>query len=108
MPTPRTGVPPLHADLEPLAFLLGSWAGEGEGEHPGIEPFRYREELGVRSRRRPVPAADRVELDPRRRAAALRARDVASGRTREAGPRAGPSDRRCRGGGGNDRGYGPH
>ena len=45
MPTVGTGAPPLHADLEPLAFLLGSWAGEGEGEYPGIEPFRYREEL---------------------------------------------------------------
>lgn len=35
----------LHASLEPLAFLLGTWRGEGEGTYPGIEPFRYREEL---------------------------------------------------------------
>jgi hypothetical protein len=31
--------------VEPLAFLLGKWSGEGEGEYPGVDPFRYREEL---------------------------------------------------------------
>jgi hypothetical protein len=35
----------LHPSLEPMSFLLGSWRGEGEGVYPGIEPFRYREEL---------------------------------------------------------------
>lgn len=35
----------LHADLEPLAFLLGSWTGEGDGEWPRGEPFRYGEEM---------------------------------------------------------------
>ncbi|HET9671570.1 MAG TPA: FABP family protein [Actinomycetota bacterium] len=35
----------LHASLEPLAFLLGTWRGEGEGVYPGVDPFRYREEL---------------------------------------------------------------
>jgi len=39
-------VPPdLPLSLEPLAFLVGSWRGEGEGEYPGVEPFRYVEEL---------------------------------------------------------------
>ena len=33
------------SSLEPLAFLIGNWRGEGEGEYPGVEPFRYREEL---------------------------------------------------------------
>jgi hypothetical protein len=35
----------LHPALEPMSFLLGTWSGEGEGVYPGIEPFRYREEL---------------------------------------------------------------
>jgi len=36
---------PLHAELQPLAGLLGTWVGEGEGGYPTIEPFRYREEV---------------------------------------------------------------
>ena len=35
----------LDPDVEPIAFLLGTWRGEGEGTWPGAEPFRYREEL---------------------------------------------------------------
>ena len=33
------------AELQPIEFLIGFWRGEGEGEYPGVEPFRYREEL---------------------------------------------------------------
>lgn len=36
---------PLAPALEPLAGLLGSWRGAGEGHYPTIEPFRYVEEV---------------------------------------------------------------
>ena len=35
----------LHADLEPVRFLIGSWQGSGRGEYPTIEPFEYREKV---------------------------------------------------------------
>jgi hypothetical protein len=37
--------PELHPDCRELAFLLGTWRGEGEGEWPRGEPFRYGEEM---------------------------------------------------------------
>jgi len=37
--------PDLHADLEALAPLLGTWAGRGSGFYPTIQPFEYFEEV---------------------------------------------------------------
>ena len=37
--------PPLHADIEHLAWLIGSWAGGGAGRYPTIESFDYTEQV---------------------------------------------------------------
>jgi hypothetical protein len=43
----------LHPAVQPLAFLLGSWKGEGKGEYPSIEPFSYGEEIEFSHNGRP-------------------------------------------------------
>jgi hypothetical protein len=35
----------LHPDLAAIGFLVGTWRGEGRGDYPTIEPFRYLEEV---------------------------------------------------------------
>jgi hypothetical protein len=35
----------LNPALEQVAFLLGTWRGEGSGQYPTMQPFRYREEI---------------------------------------------------------------
>src|SRR5437763_1935849 len=37
--------PDLHPNLEELATLLGTWAGQGSGKYPTIQPFEYFEEV---------------------------------------------------------------
>jgi THAP4-like, heme-binding beta-barrel domain len=37
--------PDLHADLMPIAFLLGHWEGNGRGIYPTIEEFEFGQEI---------------------------------------------------------------
>jgi len=49
-------ISPVHPSLGPLAALVGTWRGEGEGAYPTIEPFRYAEEVTFAHDGRPVLA----------------------------------------------------
>ena len=49
MPDP----PPLHPDVAPVAFLLGTWEGEGKGEYSTIYAFEYGEAVSFWSTGKP-------------------------------------------------------
>lgn len=35
----------LHPNCGPIAWMLGTWRGNGHGDYPTIEPFQYGQEL---------------------------------------------------------------
>jgi hypothetical protein len=35
----------LHPDCAPVAWLLGTWLGNGHGDYPTIEPYEFGQEL---------------------------------------------------------------
>ena len=35
----------LHPDLNPLAWLVGTWGGKGRGDYPDTESFEYEQEI---------------------------------------------------------------
>ncbi|MDF5751770.1 FABP family protein [Spongiactinospora sp. TRM90649] len=39
------GVPEMHADIEPIAFLLGRWEGAGVGGYPTMESIQFGQEV---------------------------------------------------------------
>jgi hypothetical protein len=41
----------LHPELNPLAWIVGTWRGKGRGEYPGVEPFEYAQEVVFQPRR---------------------------------------------------------
>ena len=39
-------IPPnVHPDLHKFVWLLGRWQGGGDGDYPGVEKFRFRQEV---------------------------------------------------------------
>jgi hypothetical protein len=43
----------LHPDCGPVAWMLGTWQGNGRGDYPTIEPYQYGQELVFQQDGRP-------------------------------------------------------
>ena len=43
----------LHPDCGPVAWMLGTWRGNGRGDYPTIEPYQYGQELVFQQDGRP-------------------------------------------------------
>ena len=43
----------LHPDVAPLAWLLGTWHGDGRGDYPTIEAFGFEQEVAFAHDTRP-------------------------------------------------------
>lgn len=56
MTTTAPEQPAIHAALKPIAYLLGTWRGEGQGSYPTIAGFHYGEELTFRHNGKPFIA----------------------------------------------------
>ena len=50
----------LHPDLNPLAWLVGTWRGKGRGEYESIEPFEFAHEVVFSHDGRPFLITTRV------------------------------------------------